>query len=471
MTRRILAGFLAVLIAVIAAVVVPLGFTVIAQQRGDFVQGTEAAARAIAALAEESLGDRAANRPLPQLLARAVGHGDTAVILDATGAIVAEAGPALPAGALAAAAAGTPAALSGEDRIVVSTVIGDGDAPAGRIVLARSTTPLESRARAIWLTLLVAALAAIAVGTLVGVLLARWIGRPLTSLIGAAHGIGAGVPTARADEGAGPAQVREVAAAFNEMADRVTSLIAVQRGMTADVSHQLRTPLAALRLRLELLSDEVGGGLAGDAAAMLEETNRLGRLLDGLLAVARAEDIISSPQPTPVAEIAQARIAAWTPVASEGGITVELDATPAIAAMTAGHLEQILDNLLANAIEAAPAGGRITVTIRLDVSEVVVRVIDSGTGMSTTQRAHAFARFATDRADRGGTGLGLAIVGRLIAADHGTATLQETPGGGLTAEVRIPALARHSAAPTKSHTTKGQIPASLPRATQDTNGQ
>ncbi|MDQ6849549.1 MAG: HAMP domain-containing histidine kinase [Actinomycetota bacterium] len=439
MTRRILAAFLAVLIAVIAAVIVPLGLTVTAQQRRDFVHVTQATGLTIAAFAEEDLGDKVAQGPLPQLLSRVTGPDDAAVIIDATDAIVAQTGVPLPAAELAAARAGTTVPQSGDDRIVVSTVVGDGEKPLGWVVLARSTAPLESRAQTMWLTLCAAALAAIVVGALVGWSLARWIGRPLKNLVGAARGIGAGVPTSRADDSAGPAQVRDVAAAFNDMADRIASLLEAQRGMIADVSHQLRTPLAALRLRLELLDQDPRGDLAGDVAAMQEETNRLSRLLDGLLAVARAESIVSAPEPTPIADLAAARVTAWAPVATERGISIELDPKPAVAAMTAGHLEQILDNLLANAIEAGPAGTRVAVTIHPEPPDVVLRVVDTGTGMTAGQRAQAFARFATDRGDHGGTGLGLAIVGRLVAADHGTATLQETPGGGLTAEVRLPA--------------------------------
>nr|MDQ2839394.1 HAMP domain-containing histidine kinase [Actinomycetota bacterium] len=455
MTRRILASFLAVLIVVIAAVIVPLGLTVTAQQRRDFVDATKAAARGIAALAEEDLGDKT-GRPLPQLLSRVADQGDAAVILDAKGAVIAHTGPPLPAGDLTAARAGSAAPASGGDRIVVSTPVGDGDTPVGLVVLARSTAPLQARTRAMWLALAAAALAAIAAGTLVGALLARWISRPLTGLIRAAHGIGAGVTTARADDGAGPVQVRDVAAAFNDMADRVSFLLEAQRGMTADVSHQLRTPLAALRLRLELLAEDSSGDISEDIAAMLEETNRFSRLLDGLLAVARAEAIVPAPEPIAVADITADRIAAWAPVAADCGVTIDLNAKAAVAAMTAGNLEQILDNLLANAIDASRAGERITVTIHLDAPDVVVRIADSGIGMNAAQRAQAFARFATDRGDRGGNGLGLAIVGRLVAADHGTAALLETPGGGLTAELRLPTPSHPGPLPAKPELSKGQ---------------
>lgn len=440
MTRRILAGFLSVLITVIAAVIVPLGLTVTAQQRRDFIDGTQATARAIAALAEEHLDDKTGG-PLPRVLSQAAGDGDAAVILDAAGTVVAATGAPLPAGDLAAARTGAAPSEPGNDRIVISTPVGNGGEPVGWVVLARSTAMLQSRARALWVTLAAAASAAVAVGAIVCISLARWIGRPLTSLAAAAHRIGAGELTSRADEAAGPIQVRDVARAFNIMSDRVAALLQSQQSMTADVSHQLRTPLAALRLRLELLGQDAGEGISEDVAAMVEETSRLNRLLDGLLAVARSEAIVGAPEPAAVADIAADRIAAWKPVAAEEDITMNLEANPAApAAMTAGHLEQILDNLLANAIDASPAGGRITVRIHQETSDIVLCVADTGVGMTPAQRAHAFDRFATDRADRKGAGLGLAIVGHLVAANHGIVALLETSDGGLSVELRLPAL-------------------------------
>lgn len=436
MTRRILASFLAVLVAVIAAVVVPLGLTVTAQQRRDFRDGTRGTARALASLAEEWLDDKRHDPSLPRLLAQAAGRDDAVLILDTTGAIVARAGGTLPVDEVAAASTGAVPEHTG-DNDVVTAVVGDPDQPVGRVVLSRDTAPLESRTETLWLALAGAGAAAIVIGGMVGWSLARWIAAPLRSLIGAAHGIGSGKSGARADDSAGPPEVRDVATAFNDMADRVGSLLQAQRGMTADVSHQLRTPLTALRLRLELLPDGHDGELGKEITAMLAETDRLSRLVDGLLTVARAEAAISAPAATDVAEISADRIAAWTAVANEHGIAMSLDARPAVAAITPGHLEQILDNLIANAIDAVPPGGHVNVTVSPDADGVVLRVIDSGPGMGAEQRAHAFGRFVTDRGAHGGSGLGLAIVGRLVAADHGSAALLPTPGGGLTAQLRL----------------------------------
>lgn len=444
MTRRILASFLAVLVVVIAAIIVPLGLIVTAQQRHDFTASARAAARSLATLAEEQLDDHASLAALPRLLTAATDHGDRVAVLDHAGTVVATTAQPPPGAVVAAVRAGRPL-RSAAGQVVVTAPVGDGTRVLGTIVLARDAGSLGDRARALWLALGGAALLALIVGAAVGWSLGRWISRPLRSLIAAAHGIGTGHPLARADQSAGPVEVRDVAHAFNDMADRVGTLLGNQRGMTAEVSHQLRTPLAALRLRLELLADDTDDDTRVEANAMLAEINRLTRLVDGLLAIARAEATESAPAPTDVEKIVTERLQAWEPVAAERRIALEhrRPAEPVVAALTPGHLEQILDNLLANAIEAVPHGGRITVTATRDGEQPVLRVEDTGPGMTEQQRAHAFDPYTTDRGGQGGTGLGLAIVARLVAADHGTASLHPAAGGGTRVEIRMrPATTR-----------------------------
>src|SRR5260221_4872537 len=140
--------------------------------------------------------------------------------------------------------------------------------------------------------------------------------------------------------------------------------------MMADVSHQLRTPLAALRLRLDVLAQDCEEPVAVELAGAQEEIARLSRMVDGLLAVARAEKVVAEPVPVPVDVVIRDRTAAWRPAAEERDVALAaagLD--PLRARLGDGHLEQILDNLLANALDAVPPGGAIT-----------VRATASGTG-------------------------------------------------------------------------------------------
>jgi signal transduction histidine kinase len=225
------------------------------------------------------------------------------------------------------------------------------------------------------------------------------------------------------------------------------------------VSHQLRTPLAALRLRLDLLAadtapsnPETGHELAG----ALDELARLSRLVDGLLTVARAENVVSVPSAVDVTEVARERVVAWHPVADDrsialiatvagngGGLGSALGVgrsagTPVLAWIGEGHLEQILDNLIANSLDALHPGNLVRLTTSATAAGVRITVADNGPGMSAEDRERAFLRFTTSSPN--GTGLGLAIVHRLAISNGGTARLDETPGGGLTVTLDFPGV-------------------------------
>jgi signal transduction histidine kinase len=141
------------------------------------------------------------------------------------------------------------------------------------------------------------------------------------------------------------------------MAGRLDALVTGHRAMMADVSHQLRTPLAALRLRLDVLALAAPAPLADELAGAQGEVARLSRMVDGLLAVARAENVTTSPVSVPVDALVRDRVLAWLPAAEEKPVTLDamVDA-PLTARLGEGHLEQILDNLLANALDAVPVG-------------------------------------------------------------------------------------------------------------------
>ena len=439
MTRRILAGFIAVLLAVLAAIVVPLGIVVTGQQRRDFRDAARGAARAVAALAEEQLNDHARSGELASGVASIIGAGDSVEVLDSAGSVVARVGRPIAARVVAAARAGS-ALPALHDRITVTAAVGDSERAVGLVVLTRGTASTEQRRRSLWLALTGASIAALLIGAGVAASLARWIARPLRSLVSAAREVdGEGDVTARAEDRTGPAQVRDVAGAFNDMADRVARLLELQRGMTAEVSHQLRTPLAAMRLRLELLATEVREDQSGEVVAIVAETSRLARLVDGLLAVARADATPATPLPIDLASVVATRLTAWEPVADEREVFLNRCTGTARALATPGHVEQVLDNLIDNALEALLLGGQITVSVRDRDGRAILTVADNGPGMSGEQMTHAFDRFVTDRAGNGGTGLGLTVIDRLVAADGGSIEMFETPGGGVTVEVSLPA--------------------------------
>ena len=301
-------------------------------------------------------------------------------------------------------------------------------------------------ATGLWLGLGLTGLVAVLLATTLSLALARWVGRPLRRLDATAGRFGAGELTVRASTMIGPPETRHLAGTFNDMAGRLESLIESHQSLVADISHQLRTPLAALRLRLELLHDDVDPAAAGELDGALGEIARLSRLVDGLLAVARAEHTRPSPVTIDLGKLVRERVAIWSPLAQERQIHLLASpgpASPAGVAATAGHLEQVLDNLLANALDVTPGEGQITVSVRPHHDLIRLEVIDSGPGMTPAQRENAFRRFWTQPADSpsrdsaSGSGLGLAIVHRLITVDGGTIQLADAPGHGLEVQIDL----------------------------------
>ena len=154
------------------------------------------------------------------------------------------------------------------------------------MVLERPTGPLNQNIANLWLYLVGLGGAALAAAVLVAIYFARWVSRPLARLDTAARKIADGDLAVRARTGYGPPELRRMAATFNMMAGRLEALVHGHRAMLADASHQLRTPLTALRLRLDLLATDASPATAAELAGAQEEIARLSRLVDGLLATA-----------------------------------------------------------------------------------------------------------------------------------------------------------------------------------------
>jgi len=447
MQRRIVLTMLSLVGALLVTAVIPLGLLTTARERDSFREDTLLSARALAPLAEDALTERTHSLGLASFFARASLSGEAAWVYNTAGRLVAHAskpgtdtsGLRVPAGLVPAVLRhGGTVVASGQGQLRVATPVetASGRPPAGVVVLARSTDELDERLRVLWAWLTAIAAAGLVAGVLVAIGFARWVGRPLSALDAAAQRLGGEALDTRSATGQGPPEVRRLASTFNAMAGRLEALVHGHRATMADVSHQLRTPLAALRLRLDVLAQDADPATAAELAAAQEEIARLSRLVDGLLAIARAENAVTEPVLVPVDQVIRDRVAAWTPVADEREVTLAAsDPGQLQASLGTGHLEQILDNLLANALDAVPAGGRVRVSALAGGRGVQIVVADSGPGMSQAQRDVAFRRFASTS---GGTGLGLAIVHRLVTANGGSAALSDTPGGGLTVTLDLP---------------------------------
>ena len=508
MTRRILLVLLAFTAAVLVGAVVPLTLDAAGHDRTSFIQATAGMARTDAAIAQSRLdalatspnsnsaSEAGADPPLLSLIKEVRQAGDGLLVLsgipqdnirlidkgmphgnwtqlatqaDAQGLLAKKAGKPVDARIEATGsriAAAMPVFLHSRYGLV------------GTVILARSTAPLNSDVVRLWVILGTIAAVAMIGAALLAFGLARWVSRPLAGLDTAAGRLADGDLAIRAVVDSGPPELRRLARTFNTMAGRLEALVHGNRAVIADVSHQLRTPLAALRLRLDLLAadtdpdpETTGHELAG----ALEELARLSRLVDGLLAVARAENVVPVPAAVDVAEVARERVVAWHPVADDRGIVLEATdggrgvggaRSSVLAWMGEGHLEQVLDN----AIEAIGDGcGTVRVSVARSDAGTILTVADDGPGMSAEDRERAFLRFTTSNPN--GTGLGLAIVHRLVTSNGGTARLSETPGGGLTATLEFPGVpAPNNTGPNNTgpnNTTPNNMGAEHPSSAQD----
>jgi signal transduction histidine kinase len=449
MARRIVITMLALVSALLILAVIPLGLVTAGREQDSFRMQTLMSAHALAGVAERSLEDHAVDRALNKALANTRGDGDEAWVYNPHRGLVAyttraggEVPPAPPGtgAAVATVLRGGDAASSeagGRLRVVVASMGSNDASPDGAVVLSRSTRELHSRLHMLWAWLSAVAAIGLLAAALAAVMLARWVGRPLSALDVAAQQLGGGALATRSGTGHGPPEVRRLAQTFNTMAGRLEALVHGNRAMMTDVSHQLRTPLAALRLRLDLLTQDADQATASELAAAQGEIARLSRLVDGLLAIARAENVVSRPVEVAVDAVIQDRAAAWGPVAEERGIWLTTRCLTRVrATLGDGHLEQILDNLLANALDVVPSGGQVRVTASANSQGARITVADDGPGMSKAQQEAAFRRFVST--SPAGAGLGLAIVHRLVTANGGAAALSDTAGGGLTVTLDLP---------------------------------
>jgi signal transduction histidine kinase len=507
-TRRILVMLLAFTALVLVGAVVPLTLNATSHDRKSFTQAAAGMARTDAVAVQAALNlinqeaASATYKPSIQATAQAnVGKlqvvreareaGDDVLVLTDAGQPVARS-PAMPAGNWpelgAQANDQAQPDLGGSDQAIqpVTETLGQYVVAAmpvysegnngdwvGTVVLARPTAPLEREITGLWVILGSVAVVAMILAAVLGFGLARWVSRPLKGLDAAAQRLADGDLAVRAKVGSGPPELRRLGVTFNTMAGRLEALVHGSRAMIADVSHQLRTPLAALRLRLDLLAADTDPETGHELAGALDELARLSRLVDGLLTVARAEGVVPVPTAVDVAATARERVVAWHPVADDRGITLaaaqppspgigraasRAPAGPVMAWIGEGHLEQILDNLIANALEALSPGGLVRLTAEATATGARITVRDNGPGMSPDDRERAFLRFTTSSPS--GTGLGLAIVHRLAVSNGGTARLDETPGGGLTVTIDFPGVPRSSGS-AGAAVTPAPAPASL----------
>jgi signal transduction histidine kinase len=324
----------------------------------------------------------------------------------------------------------------GAELLYVAVPVASGGTVHGAVRITYPTSELAARVRRYWLLLGAIAAVVLVLAGLLGFRLARWTSRPLLEVERAAERVGAGDLRGRAPE-AGPPEVRALARAFNETVAKLEALVGSQQAFVADASHQLRTPLTAMRLRLENLERDLAAGGRADLEAALAELDRLAELVEALLALARADAGVAPAGSVDLGSLVSERVDAWSALASERGARIEAvleQVAPAHAARA--RVEQVLDNLLSNALEVTPPGGLVVVSLRPRGGRIELAVDDEGPGLAAEERARAFDRFWRRR-DGAGSGLGLPIARRLVEIDGGTIELLDGPRGGLAAVVSL----------------------------------
>lgn len=456
MSRRLLASYLALTVVVLGSLELPLAIVNARNERQDLTAKVERDAFAAASLAEDRLQGKARRTPALQALARRYGRdtGGRLVIVDARGRSVADSHPTVPGERQFGTRPEIEAALSGRTvtgirrsrtlrtgLLYVAVPVASNGVVHGAVRITYPTSELDARVRRYRLALAAVAVLVLAAASAAGVLLARSVTGPLRRVENAASRVGDGDLSARAPEDAGPPEVRRLARELNDTTAKLSALLRSQEQFVADASHELRSPLTALRLRLENLEPV--------PQEALQELQRLGRVVDELLALARAD---AAPAPTSavdVGKVAHSRIETWEPFADERGVRLEASGGEARAQSGDGRLEQVLDNLLANALEVAPRGSTVRVEVARTPDWVEVHVIDQGPGLTPEERKRAFDRFWRGRGAEAGSGLGLAIAKRLVVGDGGEIELRAARGSGIDAVVRL-----RPAAPTTAPATR-----------------
>jgi signal transduction histidine kinase len=450
--RRLLATYLTITAFVLAVVVVPLGLVFADREHDRLVFDIERDAQAVASLVEDAL-EAGAAPSIEDVLADYADTGGRIVVVDGEGVSVADSDQ--PAGVrrdfstrpeIAAALDGRRSVgtrdseTAGTGLLYVAVPVASGGAVHGAVRVTYATSAVDARVTSMWLRLGALTAVVLLAVALVGMVLARSVTRPVRRLQGAARQLAGGDLAARVDAGDGAPELRALADTFNLMGDRLAELLASQRRFVADASHQLRTPLTALRLRLETLEPDVPPGSEPKLQAALAETDRLARLVESLLVLARSDAATLEIGVVDLQAVAAERAASWRHLAGERGVEVTVDAPgPTPVGAPPGALEQILDNLLSNALDVAPPGTTVAVRIVDADPWIELHVTDRGPGMPPEVREHAFERFWRAPGATGkGFGLGLAIVDQLARSCGGEARLDPGAGGhGLDAVVRL----------------------------------
>ena len=468
MRRRLVTVYVTLLVTACLALAVPLCASIAARGTSDMLLDRINDTARFAGLAEPSVLTGDGGTLAGELIAYDQVYGIAAVVVDRDGEVVASSRPGLTLDELDP--AGWPeshgqvpgpvrTALAG-NRMGADTVVWpwqDGPLvvaePIGRsgevVGAAITVSPTESLRRATlvqWGVAWFVVAGLMLVGFAAAGPLTRWLLKPIDDLDEATRAVSGGSLDTRVCTAAGPEELRRLGESFNQMADTITSMLESQRTFVAYASHQVRNPLAALRLRVAGLTRHLGPEGMEDHRLALDEVDRLTRICDSLLTLARTEDSEHSVVCEDVREVVDDRVRAWSPIAERArAVLVGEGASNVSVRCVEGTLDQALDVLIDNALKFGGSGVRIVVRVREPVIEpdgdghLDVHVVDDGPGLPAGRLEQATRPFWRDGGGgEGGSGLGLSIVVTLLELQGAGLTLRPAPSHGIDARIRLP---------------------------------
>jgi two-component system sensor histidine kinase BaeS len=293
-----------------------------------------------------------------------------------------------------------------------------------------------------WLWIAVAAVVALLIAVLASWVVTRLVTRPIKAMTSATRAFAAGDRQARAGVH-GPGELGELARAFDSMADTVARSERDRRNLTADVAHELRTPLAALQAGLEELRDGLVEPSPAGLAGLHDQSLRLGRVVSDLaeLSAVEASGVPVQRAEVDLTQLARDELAVRDSQLRASGLVVgsRLDGSVIVLA-DSDRLHQAVGNLLANAARYCRAGDDVEVVVRAEGGQAVLEVVDSGPGIAADELPLVFDRLWRGRAAKevAGSGIGLAVAREIVVAQGGTIEAASPQGAGTTITIRLP---------------------------------
>jgi signal transduction histidine kinase len=324
---------------------------------------------------------------------------------------------------------------------------------SGRVVgvLVPMTMPFEGQPREVQfiqrinLYLLYGALVGMVIALLLGIILSRTLTRPIRELTRATHAVSEGdlsqqVPVRSKDE------LGALAQAFNKMSLELSRSINARRQMTADIAHELRTPLSLILGHAEAVHDGVLPPSPENFEIIREEATRLEHLINDLrtLSLADAGELSMQFETVEPQRLLQEVSSLYQYQAQKKNIAFDMDIAPDLPAIKAdpGRITQVLTNILDNAMRHTPEGGRVIVSAHEVENMVELSIQDSGPGLNVEDAGRIFERLYRADPSRyredGGSGLGLAIAKSIVQAHGGQISAESEPGSGLKIRIRLP---------------------------------